>query len=390
MRPGHLLSGQGCPLCRKNKKKTHDEFVLEVEEKFGSKITVLGKYKTSSDKIRIHCNACDRDWSPEANEVVSKREFHICEDRGGKNRKTTDEFKQEVYELVGEEYLVMSEYTGVNKKILIKHNTINCKHEFKTTPGSFLNKESRCPKCFGYTCSRTTDDLKKEIFDIVGNEYEVLGEYTKADNPILMKHSLCGNEYSVRTISFLRGDRCPKCQHRSYAKTTEEFKEEVFKLAGNEYKVLGEYVRNSEKIKLRHNSPKCKSPDFLMTPSSFIAGQRCPKCKASKGEKRVREFLKERHFIFKEQYRIKDCKNIRPLPFDFAVFDKDESINCLIEYQGKQHYKGWDSGRESLENIQFRDNIKAKYCEDNHIKLLLIPYWEFENVDKILNAILNN
>lgn len=34
---------------------------------------------------------------------------------------------------------------------------------------------------------------------------------------------------------------------------------------------------------------------------------------------------------------------------------------------------------------QTRDSIKNKYCEDNGIKLLRIPYWDFKNIDEILS-----
>ena len=41
-------------------------------------------------------------------------------------------------------------------------------------------------------------------------------------------------------------------------------------------------------------------------------------------------------------------------------------------------------GDETLEKTKLRDNIKTKYCEDNHIKLIRIPYWDFDNIEQIL------
>ena len=34
--------------------------------------------------------------------------------------------------------------------------------------------------------------------------------------------------------------------------------------------------------------------------------------------------------------------------------------------------------------------IKNKYCEDNNIKLLRIPYWEFKNMRKIIIDFITN
>ena len=44
---------------------------------------------------------------------------------------------------------------------------------------------------------------------------------------------------------------------------------------------------------------------------------------------------------------------------------------------------------EAFKENQIRDNIKTQYCKDNNIKLIRIPYYEFKNVDTILNNILN-
>ena len=38
-----------------------------------------------------------------------------------------------------------------------------------------------------------------------------------------------------------------------------------------------------------------------------------------------------------------------------------------------------------LENVQRRDAIKTKYCEENNIKLLRLPYFEFNNFKDILD-----
>lgn len=37
-----------------------------------------------------------------------------------------------------------------------------------------------------------------------------------------------------------------------------------------------------------------------------------------------------------------------------------------------------------LMNRKRLDKIKEKYCEDNNIKLITIPYWEKNNIEKYL------
>ena len=33
----------------------------------------------------------------------------------------------------------------------------------------------------------------------------------------------------------------------------------------------------------------------------------------------------------------------------------------------------------------FTEERKTQYCKENNIKLIRIPYWEFDNIEEILN-----
>ncbi len=95
---------------------------------------------------------------------------------------------------------------------------------------------------------------------------------------------------------------------------------------------------------------------------------------------------------FIRQYRIAECKNKRALPFDFAIFNENNSeLICLIEYDGEQHFKpvrfigmSVEDSLKAFETTKEKDNIKNDYCIVNNIKLIRIPYWDFKNVDQIL------
>ena len=107
----------------------------------------------------------------------------------------------------------------------------------------------------------------------------------------------------------------------------------------------------------------------------------CGCIKESLGEKRIQEILKEQGIDFQTQYKFKDCIFTRELPFDFAIF-KNEELYCLIEYNGQQHYEitgGWNN-EERFREQQVRDFIKQAYCTKYGIKLIIIPYWEYEDI----------
>ena len=85
------------------------------------------------------------------------------------------------------------------------------------------------------------------------------------------------------------------------------------------------------------------------------------------------------------QYRFNDCKNQKPLPFDFAII-KDDKVVQLVEYQGEQHYKVVDyfGGEKGFQKRIRNDKIKKNYCKKKNIPLLIIDYCD--NIQDKLNT----
>ena len=102
----------------------------------------------------------------------------------------------------------------------------------------------------------------------------------------------------------------------------------------------------------------------------------------SKGERKIEKFLKSNDikFIFDQPY-FDDLLSPygNPLRPDFII--PNEKI--WIEYDGEFHYKNCYE-EDGHEKITINDKIKDKYAKDNNWKLIRIPYWEFENINKIL------
>ena len=118
----------------------------------------------------------------------------------------------------------------------------------------------------------------------------------------------------------------------------------------------------------------------------------CGCLRSSFAELQIEKVLKENNIQYKKEYSFNDLKseNNIPLRFDFAIFNTDNSIKCLIEYDGEQHFlnkteKIWS---DSLEQRRKRDSIKNKYCLEHSIPLYRIPYWEKNNLD--INLIFND
>ena len=101
---------------------------------------------------------------------------------------------------------------------------------------------------------------------------------------------------------------------------------------------------------------------------------------ASRAEIKIREILEEAGLNFKMEYIFPDLKthNGRPLRFDFVIFDDDNNIDFLIEYQGKQHYEASNKfgGKRGLYQQQYNDNQKRRFCALHDLHLTEIPYTE--------------
>ena len=102
--------------------------------------------------------------------------------------------------------------------------------------------------------------------------------------------------------------------------------------------------------------------------------------RASYGQIKIEDILRQAGLNFQEQYSFKDLVSSsgHPLRFDFAVFDDDGEIDFLIEYQGIQHYKPKPKfgGMTGLKKQQFFDMKKREYCAKHNITLILIPQWD--------------
>lgn len=144
-------------------------------------------------------------------------------------------------------------------------------------------------------------------------------------------------------------------------------------------------INNYTYVKYRCN--KCGYVGWQML-GNFKRG--CPQCNESKGELEVRRFLRRNHMKYRSQYKFKDCRNIHPLPFDFAVF-KDNFLMGLIEYDGVQHFEPckFFRGAEGFRERKRNDKIKDRYCRENRIPLVRIPYTTADVSDFLSKRIVN-
>jgi hypothetical protein len=112
----------------------------------------------------------------------------------------------------------------------------------------------------------------------------------------------------------------------------------------------------------------------------------CPRCNDSWGEIEIVRILKELGINFEQQKVYNNCcgRTGRALRFDFYLPD----YNICVEFDGEQHFSAvrfWgmpiDVAEEKFKLTQYNDLLKNKYCQDNHIVLIRIPYWDIDCIE---------
>ena len=107
---------------------------------------------------------------------------------------------------------------------------------------------------------------------------------------------------------------------------------------------------------------------------------RCPICNSPKGEDFIIKLLEELGIKFIHDESIwKPYNNLRP---DFFL----PNYNLVIEFDGIQHFEPIDffGGQKGFEKRKQKDREKNEYCKNNNIDILRIPYWDFDNIEKII------
>lgn len=70
-----------------------------------------------------------------------------------------------------------------------------------------------------------------------------------------------------------------------------------------------------------------------------------------------------------------------PLRYDFIIFDENDNVVRLIEFDGPQHKKPNDLfGVDEFEKLQYHDMLKNQYALSHNIPLVRIPYTKRNNI----------
>lgn len=291
------------------------------------------------------------------------------------------EFVRKLNEIHGNDYsyeLIKNDNVVLNEKIAIL-----CKlhGKFEQRANNHLYQAQKCPYC--KNPASTQEFFIKEAIKKFGDGYDyskvVYVDSTTKVTIVCKTHG----EFKQTPNEHLRTKfgliRCNKCNLENSTKrlvvlsskngkanknSTEKIILQFNKTHGSKYDYsLMNYVNLSTKIKIICNI----HGTFEQTPQWHRAGNGCPVCNESKGEKEIAEWMKTNNIEF---IREKSIPQFNPLKkFDFFL----PKFNVYIEYDGIQHFKP-KFGNNAFEKQRENDLKRNKWCQQNNVNLLLISY----------------
>ena len=238
-----------------------------------------------------------------------------------------------------------------------------CKKYF-IKQGSYLTKKTAKNEC----------DCR---YDLVGQKIGrwtvqyLLEERTKKRGKIYHCKCECGNEKDVPAETLRRGQsKSCGCLNRELA--AERCRKTRIDLTGQRFgKLVALFPIYSENggHTLWHCKCDCGNEcDIDMGNLRQGFSQSCG-CTHSKNEENIIKLLTKNNIPFEYQKRF---DNLKIKEFDFYI-----NNNYIIEFDGQQHFfftgYGWDT-KDYYERTHKSDLIKNKYCFENNIPLIRIPY----------------
>lgn len=231
------------------------------------------------------------------------------------------------------------------------------------------------------------------VINEIGNRYGRLSVLERAKNnhrgeAQWLCQCDCGNQVIVKGVS-LRTGHTRSCGCLQKEKVRQTGLNNTVNLLGQRFGKLVVIERiPGNKDKLGEWKCQCDCGSYTIVPTVRLLNGHTKSCGCMKssGEFAIATYLNEHNYNFSREYSFADLKRIRRLRFDFAVFNNNNQLQLLIEYDGPQHTNQHDGFYD--EDIIQNDRAKDAYCQLHNIPLYRINY--DENIEEKLNEIFDD
>lgn len=212
-RPADLLSGKGCPKCAGNIKKTHEEFLKEMQA-VNNNIEIKSKYINAKSKILCKCKIDGHEWNSTANMLLRGSGCPVC----GKHMKMSHEDFMCRISKVNPDIEIMGRY--INSKTNIACRCKKDGYVWNGIPAALLAGR-RCMMCAG-KIKKTQESFTEELHKINPN-ITIIGKYINYETKILCKCNIDGNEWYASPHNLLKYKGCPYCRRSQGERMVENY-----------------------------------------------------------------------------------------------------------------------------------------------------------------------
>ena len=397
------------------KKKLYED---QLKEKYNGKIENLEPYVNLNTKILHRCNYHNYDfYSTPASVLGSKHGCPKCEEEALKEH--TDSlrvFNDEDYQkLLDESFdgniICLESVKASNTSI--KHFCKKHQYEYMSPPARVLQNKYGCKFCGAEAHTQSLEEklekTKKRIFELVGNEYEIVDGFTAIDDMAKFRHNCKNGEkhyFDMTPTSFIyRGSRC-YCENPSISRvipgfndihTTRPDVEEWMHNKEDAYK-----YSMSSKEKILWDCPDCKNTFEERICNVNSNRLSCPFC--SDGISYPNKFM------YNSLYQIKDDLDFLEREYnpDWCKFEFNGNERCgkydvYFGIDGQRYIVEMDGGLGhgnkvhtnsllSQDELLQIDLIKDKLAQEQGIQVIRIDcnYKTNNKYTYILNNVLNS
>lgn len=302
-----------------SKKKTHEEFVEEMNI-INPNIRIIGKYRTTNEKIDCECKIHNYSWSQYPYHLLAGRGCMLCgRERTTMSRKiTTDMFVEKLSD-VNPNLEYLDGFSNSNNQVHIQCKI--CNYDWFPIAGSLIfAKHFGCPKCAG-NAVKTTEEFENELSDYAPF-FKLLSPYERATKKVHVQCKDCGHDDWITPNKLKSGQGCKYCKESGGEKRIRYF---------------------LEKNHIRHDSQK--TFDGLIGLGGGLLSY---------------DFYLEDYNCLLE---FQGIQHEKPTKF------KKESVEIT---------------NKKFEKQQKHDNLKREYAKLHNIELLEIWYYDYDNIEQIL------
>lgn len=367
-----------------SKRKTHEEFISEIRN-LKPNYTIVGQYINSKTKIKCKCDICGNEWYAIPNNLLKGQGCIICSNKrsGDKRRKSNEQFLLEL-SCVTNTIIPLEPYKGALEKIWVQCS--ECGNKWHVEPHSLLQGKG-CNVCSsirgGIKQRKPHDQFVSELYEKYPN-LVVNSRYTTMHHNINFTCLDCHNTFDRIAADIFYNGGCPICNVNNLPqrqpKSIDQFLDDLYRI-NRDVIYLDGYTKASEKLHV-----KCKicGHDWWVVGTSLTSGFGCPICNMSHGERKIKDYLNNGAYTYISQKTFEELVGVGGgnLSYDFYL----PEYNLLIEYQGEYH----DGTAKMQTEIAFlkqkeHDKRKRQYADKHNIQLLEIWYYEYNNIEIILN-----